>query len=420
MDLDWLFKGKRVLVGVTGGIAAYKAAELVRLLVRSGAEVQCVMTDAGARFVTPLTLEALTGRKTLTDLFQLGVSGQIQHIEAAGNADLMIIAPATANTLAKLAHGLAPDMVSALALSCRCRLLLAPGMNVNMWSHPATRQNVQTLVDRGCLVVGPEAGELACGTTGMGRMSEPVQILEAAAAALVEQDLMHTTVLVTAGATREPLDPVRFLSNRSTGRMGFAVARAAAARGGRTRLVAGPGHMPAPFGVELERVQTAAEMHRAVMEHAGRCDVIVKAAAVADFRPETVAPEKLAKKDMAQTLSVTFVRNPDILAELGTKSQTGAEGDGPPPLLVGFAAETGPEAERRGLAKLKAKGCHMIVINDVTQPGAGFGTETNRAVLLEDNGKRQEFDLMSKDELAHRLCRRIAERLKERGTTRSG
>jgi phosphopantothenoylcysteine decarboxylase/phosphopantothenate--cysteine ligase len=404
MDLSWLYSEKRILLGISGGIAAYKSAALARLFVKAGAEVTCMMTPSATRFIGPLTMEALTGRPVLREVLEPGRGSRIEHVASGEEADLMVVAPATAHTIARLANGMADEMVSTVALVRRCPLLIAPGMNVNMWSHPATQDNVKKLEERGCFRVGPEPGELACGVTGLGRMTEPNHIFEACAGALCADDLQGRKVVVTAGATREPLDPVRFLSNRSTGKMGCAVARAALARGAEVVLVAGPTVTDdLPWGVEIVRVETGLEMREVVMSLTGEADAVVKAAAVSDWRSAEVSAEKWRKETMGDEVALRLVRNPDILKELGT-----GRGDRSRPVLVGFAAEHGGDCEEKGRAKLEAKRCDVIVINDVSAEGCGFGTDTNRGVVLDRQGGRKEIDLMSKDEMGHAICDRIS------------
>ncbi|MCD6499231.1 MAG: bifunctional phosphopantothenoylcysteine decarboxylase/phosphopantothenate--cysteine ligase CoaBC [Deltaproteobacteria bacterium] len=404
MNHRWLFEGKSVLVGVSGGIAAYKTAELVRLFVKAGAQVRVVMTETATRFVGPVTFEALTGQAVLVDVAaRPSTTGGIGHIELAKKADLMVVAPATANTMAKLAGGFASDMLSAVALASRCPLLLAPGMNVDMWNHRATQANLALLRERGCLVVGPEAGDLACGVRGMGRMSEPAAIFDASVRALSPQDLGGLKVLVTAGATRETIDDVRFLTNRSTGKMGFAMARAAAARGADVILVAGPGCLVPPYGLHLVSVRDARQMAQEVLGRASEMDVVVKSAAVADWRPKDSVKGKIAKEDLGDEYVLKLVRNPDILKELGERRMAGVR-----PLLVGFAAEAGAGARQRAQAKLERKNCDFFVLNDVTEPHAGFEVDTNRAELLARSGEHWAFDLMTKNQLAHEIWHRLA------------
>lgn len=378
--------GMRIVLGVGGGIAAYKAADLVRLLRKEGAEVQVILTAGGAEFVTPLLLQALSGRPVATSLFDATQESTIGHIAMADWADVLLIAPATANLLAKLSVGLADDLLSTVALACKGKLLLAPAMNVNMWEHPAVQENLQRLQARGAAQVGPEAGELACGWVGMGRMSEPGAIVEAVVQlgphGAPHQPLAGKHVLVTAGPTYEALDPVRFLGNRSSGKMGFALAEAAALLGATVTLVAGPvslqvsRHRQAITRVNIESADQLAEQVLSRLER-GALDVIVMAAAVADYRPTQVAPQKLKKSDDQQGLTLQLLRTKDILAMLG---QRRAEQGTRHPLLVGFAAET-EQVAVHAQAKLVKKKCDVIIANDVAEAGIGFGSDENRVTL---------------------------------------
>jgi phosphopantothenoylcysteine decarboxylase/phosphopantothenate--cysteine ligase len=381
----------RILLGVGGGIAAYKAAELVRLLMQQGHEVQAVMTAAAGKFVQPLTFAALTGRKALTDLF--AIDDAIEHIAVAQAHDVLVIAPATADLMAKLAHGLADDFLSTIYLAFTGKVVIAPAMNVNMWQHAATQANLETLRARGHRIVQPDSGYLACGMTGPGRLADP----EAIAAAIEEEtrkrrDLDGETILITAGPTQEPLDPVRYISNRSSGKMGYALAEAAAARGAHAILVSGPVHLPSPAGVEVIPVRTASEMREAVfanLEHAG---IVIKAAAVADFHLSKVPDQKVKKT--AARVSMELDPTPDILAELGRK-----KGDR---LLIGFAAET-QNLEQEARRKLESKNCDMIVGNLVGGTDSGFESDHNEVVLALRTGEMIRLPLASKREIADRI-----------------
>jgi phosphopantothenoylcysteine decarboxylase/phosphopantothenate--cysteine ligase len=381
----------RILLGVGGGIAAYKAAELVRLLMQQGHEVQAVMTAAAGKFVQPFTFAALTGRKALTDLF--AIEDAIEHIAVAQAHDVLVIAPATADLMAKLAHGLADDFLSTIYLAFTGKVVIAPAMNVNMWQHAATQANLETLRARGHRIVQPDSGYLACGMTGPGRLADP----EAIAAAIEEEtrkrrDLDGETILITAGPTQEPLDPVRYISNRSSGKMGYALAEAAAARGAHAILVSGPVHLPSPAGVEVIPVRTASEMREAVfanLEHAG---IVIKAAAVADFHLSKVPDQKVKKT--AARVSMELDPTPDILAELGRK-----KGDR---LLIGFAAET-QNLEQEARRKLESKNCDMIVGNLVGGTDSGFESDHNEVVLALRTGEMIRLPLASKREIADRI-----------------
>jgi phosphopantothenoylcysteine decarboxylase/phosphopantothenate--cysteine ligase len=392
-------KGRRVLVGVSGGIAAYKAAELVRLFVKAEAEVRVVMTPAATKFITPLTFQALSQHPVATDTFDLHMEATIGHIELADWAELFVVAPASADVIGRLAQGLANDVLTTVALACKAPLLVAPAMNVNMWQHAAVQQNWATLMARGAHGVGPGDGELACGWVGSGRMSEPAEIFAAAERLLVKRDLDGVAVLVTAGPTWEPIDPVRYVGNRSTGKMGFAVARAAARRGARVTLVAGPVSLQTPPGVERVDVESAAGMRAEVLARAEAQSIIVKAAAVADYRPAEAAPHKLKKSALGDSPSVSLTPNPDILAELGARNWPGRR-----PLLVGFAAET-ENVEDNAKKKLREKRCDLVVANDVSEKGSGFGTDTNRVWLVSAGGV-DALPQLGKDEVADRILDR--------------
>ncbi len=390
----------KAVLGVGGGIAAYKAAELARRLQERGARVRVVMTEAATRFVTPLTFAALTGEKVITGLFDAGsaeatLSSAVEHIGVAQDNDLLVVAPATADLLAKFAHGLADDFLSTLYLAFTGPVVLAPAMNSNMWTHAAVRANLETLRRRGHCIIEPEEGLLACGTTGPGRLAEPERIADAAAEAMAgagRRDLEGEVVLITAGPTREPLDPVRYISNRSSGRMGYALAEVAARRGARVLLVSGPVRLEPPREAEVIRVETAQEMHDAVLEHLSEATIILKAAAVADYHLSSVPQHKLKKT--ATRLSLELDPTVDILAELGQK-----KGDR---LLIGFAAETENllEEARR---KLKSKKCDMVVANLVGHDGTGFEADDNEVVLVSATGEAVALDRAPKKEIAERI-----------------
>jgi phosphopantothenoylcysteine decarboxylase/phosphopantothenate--cysteine ligase len=391
--------GRRVLLGVTGGIAAYKSCILTRLLTQAGATVQVVMTPSATRFVGTDTFAALSGRPAYTEVWQ--EPGSVLHVRLARGADLSVIAPATANVIAKLSAGIADDLITSTLLEATCPLVVAPAMHSGMWEHPATQSNVRALQERGTVVVGPARGPLAAGDEGVGRMAEPEDIM----AALEEvasrgRDLAGRRIVVTAGPTWEPIDPVRFVGNRSTGRMGFAVAREAFGRGADVTLVVGPGTVEPPDGPRVVRVATAEEMRMAVLEAADDADAVIMAAAVADFRPKDAAPGKLKKEEVAPLLEL--VPTPDILAELG-----GVKGDR---VLVGFAAETA-DIEVSGRAKLVAKGLDLLVANEVGREGTGFGSESNYAAILSRTGDDEPLREWTKAELAAAVCDRLTKML---------
>ncbi len=390
-------RGRRILVGVSGGIAAYKAAELVRALIRADAEVRVVMTAHAQKFITPLTFQSLSQHAVATDTFDLHEEQAIGHIGLADWAELMVVAPATANVMARLALGLADDVLTTIALACKAPLMVVPAMNVNMWGHAATVAHVATLRGRGVEVVGPDSGDLACGWVGAGRMVEPAAVVGEIGRVLGGGDLAGLAVLVTAGPTFEAIDPVRFLGNRSTGKMGFAVAAAAARRGAQVTLVAGPTALATPAGVTRVDVETALQMQHAVQMQVAQQAVVVMTAAVADYRAAEPAATKLKRDVLGESPSVALVANPDILAGLAKDPQR--------PFLVGFAAET-DDVERRAVEKRRHKGCELLVANDVSEPGSGFGTETNRVLFVDDSGV-QRLPMLTKAEVADRLWDKV-------------
>jgi phosphopantothenoylcysteine decarboxylase/phosphopantothenate--cysteine ligase len=382
-----------VVLGVTGCIGAYKACEVLRELQKHGVDVHVVMTAAAKQFVSPMTFEALSRHPVFHDQFSLGENGEIRHISLADDADLLLVAPATANSLGKFANGIADDALSTLYLATRAPVMVAPAMNVNMFEHEAVQRNLETLRARGVAVVEPGDGYLACGWLGRGRLAEVDAIVAAALARLgARRDLERETVLVTAGPTLEDLDPVRFVSNRSTGTMGYRLAEAARDRGARVVLVSGPTALPQPSGVTFEAVRSAVEMKAAVDRHAAQATVVIAAAAVSDYRPAEASPSKLKKTE--GPLRLDMVRTPDILKALGE-----AKGGR---LLVGFAAET-EDLLANATKKLAAKNLDLIVANDVTAAGAGFGGQTNAVVLLRRDGRRRDVPLASKREVAERI-----------------
>ncbi|HEV8320908.1 MAG TPA: bifunctional phosphopantothenoylcysteine decarboxylase/phosphopantothenate--cysteine ligase CoaBC [Myxococcota bacterium] len=407
-----MLDGRRVLLVVTGGIAAYKAAEVLRLCVQAGAQVQVAMTRAAKEFVAPLTFQALSGRPVADALFDLGQDSEIGHIRLARDAELIVVAPASADFIGRVAAGLADDMPTAALLAIRADVpvLLAPAMNTAMWENPFVQRNVEALLASGRFhLVGPESGALATHSegAGVGRMAEPAAVVAAAAALLGPRDLAGRRVLVTAGPTHEPIDPVRYLGNRSSGKMGYALAAAARARGAEVTLVSGPVALAAPAGVEVVAVERAAEMHRAVMERMGAADVVVKAAAVADFRPAAVAAQKIKKAGAAGTgagsdgLRLELAPTDDILADVLATRREGR------PVVVGFAAET-DAVEAHAAEKLRRKPVDLLVVNDVTEPGAGFATNTNRVTLMWPDGRSRALPRLAKREVADRILDEVA------------
>jgi len=390
-------KGKKIIVGITGGIAAYKAAEIVRLLIKAGAQVRVAMTANATRFVTPLTFEALSGNRVIRDMW-----GQeettIDHITWGQESDLIIIAPATANIIAKMAHGIADDFLSTMVVAATAKILVCPSMNDRMLMNPAVQDNLRILKERNFAVMEPGQGQLACRSEGPGRLPEPEEIVEHAWTLLSPQDLSGLKVLVTAGPTVEPIDPVRYISNRSSGRMGFALAKAARRRGASVTLVSGPVSLIPPYGVTFIPIKAADEMRDAVMENRPGCDIVIKAAAVSDYRPKDSSQQKIKKGP--DSLTLDLAKNPDILSELGdTKQQS-------PCVLVGFAAET-EDLLANAEAKLKAKNLDMIVANDVSRDDAGFETDTNIVKMIFADGHVEDSLLMTKDEVADLVLDRI-------------
>jgi len=393
----------KIALGVTGGVAAYKAAELVRRLQQEKLDVQVVMTRAAQEFVAPLTFAALTGQKVITDMFReagaatANVESAIEHIAVAQRIDLLVVAPATADILGKFAHGVADDFLTTLYLATKAPVVVAPAMNVNMWEHPATQENLATLRERGVHVVNPDEGYLACGMTGAGRLAATEAIAKKVCEVLgLRHDLENQTVLITAGPTCEDIDPVRFLTNRSSGKMGYALAEAAQRRGARVVLVSGPTERKVPEAVDWVPVRTAEEMRRAVRERAGEASMVIMAAAVADYRPAAAQQTKIKRGEGHLTLELE--PTPDILAELGREPREGKSTR----VLVGFAAETDGVAEN-ARQKLARKGADMIVANDVTQEGAGFDTDTNIVTFFLRGGREIPLPKMDKLQVANRI-----------------
>jgi len=394
-----MLRNREIILGVSGGIAAYKSVHLCRELTRRGANVHVVMTENATQFVTPLTFQTISGNPVTHELFELFQGSQIGHVTLADRAHAMVVAPATANILGKVANGIADDFLSTMIMATRVRVLFAPAMNVAMWESAAVQRNIVTLEADGYHTVGPIPGELACGVMGSGKMAEPETILEALEILLTDKDLVGERVLVTAGPTLEPIDPVRFISNHSSGKMGYALARAAVRRGAQVTLVSGPTAQPDPLDARVIRVTTAREMHAAVMAAAPEATVICKTAAVCDWRPATTHPVKLKKtKDALGTLALEA--NPDILAELGRTKRPGQ-------ILLGFAAET-TDVTDNARKKLAAKHLDIIVANDVTAPGAGFHSDTNAVQILTADGGEVRVPLLAKDRVADRILGVVA------------
>ncbi len=390
----------RVILGVTGCIAAYKSAMVLRHLQKEGCEILPVMTVSATRFIGPLTLEKLSGHKVVSDLFQDQTTA-IEHIALARQADLLLVAPATANILAKFAHGIADDFLSTLYVSTTTPVVVAPGMNVEMWRHPATQRNLEILRERGVVVVEPEAGYLACGEVGEGRLADPALIAQTALATVGQtRGLAGIRVLVTAGPTIEDIDPVRFISNRSSGKMGYAIADEARRRGARVTLVSGPCHLPVPTGLEFVPVRSAAQMTESVFDRYEASDVVVMAAAVADFTPETVQDQKIKKRDGLH--GIKLVATTDILRELGSRKKN--------QFLVGFAAES-ERLRANAREKLLRKNLDLIVANDISQPEIGFQSDLNRVSLMDADGSEEVSPILPKDRVAKLIWDHIERRL---------
>lgn len=387
---------KKVLLGVTGGIAAYKAAELARLFVRGGADVQVIMTPTAVEFIAPLTFQTLTERPVYVHMYAERTGEKIRHIELLEEVDVLVVAPATANTIAKMAGGLADNLLSTIYLAATCPVVVVPSMNVHMFEHPAVQENLARLRSYGCHIMDPDAGELACGVYGRGRMPEPQDIYSFTRAALMPKDYLGVKALVTAGPTREPLDPVRFISNPSTGVMGYSLARALSERGAEVTLISGPTDLSVPPGVKKITVTTADEMYDAVLERYDQTRLVIKAAAVSDFRPLKAAAQKVKKNEAELTLALKA--NRDILFEIG--KQKGNR------ILVGFAAET-ENAVENAHEKLLRKNLDLIIVNNLNEPGAGFAVSTNRVSIIDHSGSVEQLPLMEKEQLAHQILDRV-------------
>lgn len=390
---DQRFQGRKVLLGVTGGIGAYKAAEMVRAFVKEGADVSVVMTQNATRFISPLTMGTLSKNLVALDMFSLTEETSIGHIELAQAADVFVVAPATANYIGKAARGIADDLLTTVSLAIRCPMVIAPAMNSRMWSHPAVSENIETLRSRGTTVVLPEEGELACGEEGPGRLAGLERIVEAVVESLSGGDLGGIRILVTAGPTREPVDPVRFLGNRSSGKMGYALAEAAARRGGDVTLISGPVELAAPPMVSRISITTGQEMFSEVKEALARSDWLIMAAAVADFRPVRTNKEKI-KKEGQDSLILELSRNPDILGEV-SPLKAGR-------LFVGFAAET-ENVIAQAKKKIRKKGLDLIVANDVSREDTGFHSDDNIGTIIDTNGNMEHLPKMSKRVMAEKI-----------------
>lgn len=401
-----MLQGKTIVLGVSGGIAVYKAAALCSKLAQAGADVRVVMTESAAKFVAPLTFQTLSRNPVAIDTFEERDASVVQHIDLADAADLVVIAPATANVIGKMAAGLADDMLTTTLLATEAPVLVAPAMNVHMWAHPAVQRNVAVLLERGVNFVDPGEGPLACGYTGKGRMAEPEHIMESILAFFRSRRLLAgRRVLITAGGTVERIDPVRYISNDSSGKMGFALAEAAREMGAEVTVVCGNVAVRPPAGVDVVRVESAVQMLEAVLERYAQSDIVVKAAAVADYRPKQAAERKIKKN--SETMTIELVKNPDILQTLGERKKG--------QYLIGFAAET-DNLEDHAREKLARKNCDLIVANDISAPGSGFGSDQNEVLLLDADGWTERLPLMGKKQVAERILTVAAERLKNRET----
>ena len=408
-----LLEGKRIVLGVTGSIACYKAVDLASKLTQLGAHVDVIMTDAAQKFVTPLTFQAVTGRPVYNALWSADESGglptHIAHVGLAEGADLLVIAPATANMLAKLVHGFADDLLSITALAARCPVLIAPAMDGGMYANPATQANVTLLRERGMVVLEPDEGRFASGLVGVGRLPETPTLLGAIRMVMGRGGLLaRQKVVVTAGGTREPLDPVRFITNRSSGRQGHALAQAALDAGAEVTLITAARGLPIPYGARAIAVETAAQMHQAVLQTTLSADVLIMAAAVADFRPRAAADHKIKKSDAAAFLQLNLEKTSDILASVKERRRDINR----PRLVVGFAAESEDLVEN-AREKLERKGLDLLVANDITAPDAGFDVDTNRVIILDSRGDEEMLDLASKPKVSEHIIQRVVQLLSE-------
>jgi phosphopantothenoylcysteine decarboxylase/phosphopantothenate--cysteine ligase len=391
-----MLKGKKIVLGITGGIAAYKSAELTRELIKRGAEVKVIMTANATKFITPLTLQTLSGNPVYTDMFSLIEEYEIGHISLADEADIIVIAPATANIIGKIASGLADDLLSTTVMATKAPVLICPAMNSNMYTNDIVKENMSKLASSNYFFIESAYGELACGAEGYGRLPPLDEVIEEIESILTESDLIGEKILITAGPTQEPFDPVRYITNYSSGKMGYALATAARRRGAEVTLISGPSSLPEPFGVKFFKVSSAIEMRDTVMDNMGDSTVIIKAAAVADFRPATISDDKIKKE--SGLLNLHLERNPDIISEVAEK-----KGDR---ILVGFAVETENLIEN-ARNKMHKKNMDLIVANDVTRDGAGFQTDTNIVKILDREGQVEELPVLEKIAVADRILDKI-------------
>lgn len=402
-----MLRGKTIILGVTGGIAAYKSASICSKLVQQGAHVHVILSESALQFIQPLTFQALSRQHVIVDTFEEKDPSVIAHIDLADRADLVVVAPATANFLAKAAHGFGDDMLTTTLLATTAPVMICPAMNVHMYGHPAVQQNIKILKERGTLFVEPHEGFLACGYVGKGRLAEPEEIVQAIGRVLTpKRDLAGKKVLVTAGATRESVDPVRFFTNRSTGKMGYAIAEQAQSRGAEVTLVSGKTNLNMPDGVDMVQVESAEDMFQAVARVAGEADIIIKAAAVADYRAAVIHEQKMKKKE--GNLTMEFVRTKDILKYLGDHKE-------PHQVLVGFAAET-ENVEENAMRKIDTKNLDLIVANNVAEEGAGFGTDTNIVSLYDPHGLVLSLPQLAKKEVAERILDLALQKFEEKSS----
>ncbi len=400
-----MLQGKNVVLGVTGGIAAYKACEIISGLKKIGANIDVIMTKSATEFITPYTFQSLTGNSVIVNMFESPKYWDMEHISLAQKSDILLVAPATANIIGKVANGIADDMLSTTIMASNKPVVFAPAMNTKMYENPVVQKNIETLIARGYHIIPPKGGILACGDEGQGKLQEVSVILEELEKIYQQElqteakDLEGLTFLVTAGPTREIIDPVRFLSNHSTGKMGYEIAKAIVKRGGRVNLISGPSSLKTPEGVQMVSVETAEEMFEAVKKAYPKCDVLIKSAAVSDYRPKTREAQKVKKESREEEIQLTLVRNPDILLEMGKIKEPGK-------IHVGFAAETENIMEH-GKEKIQKKNLDFIVANDVTEEGAGFGHNTNIVYFIDKNGDFSKTEKMEKSAIAHEILDKV-------------
>jgi phosphopantothenoylcysteine decarboxylase/phosphopantothenate--cysteine ligase len=403
-----MLKGKKIVLGVTGGIAAYKAAEFVRLLVKEEVDVHVAMTENAQKFITPLTFQTLSGNPVVTDPFGLLEDAQISHIALADLAELVVILPATANIIGKIANGIADDFLSTMVMATKAPVLFVPSMNVNMWENKALQKNIQTILDRGCHLIEPGEGELACHWYGKGRLPELNEVVEKIEDIFSRKDLKGERVLITGGPTQEPIDPVRFITNRSSGKMGYALAKMARRRGAEVILITGPTSLTFPRrDIQLVPVRSAEEMRKAVFTHLEESSIVIKAAAVSDYRPKVISQKKIKKGNSDTTLALE--RTEDILEELGKKKEDR--------ILIGFAAET-EDLIANAQKKLQKKNLDFIVVNDVTKPGVGFASDTNQVKILYPSGEVKDLPLVTKEEVSQLILDDVVNLLKKNKISR--